>query len=465
MKVKVLLVAAAMLLFAATGYCQLMSFSFANVPEGDGTQLSKTCGGTDYMHDGEGRVVIYQDMDPAGYGDEDRPLVLCGHAPVCTPPDIAGTFNMNTFYMNGEEGGYGEPGWFTTDYAGAFATMPPAPLRFYARVFYPATGQPTIEWHSGIVTDMTAAQPYDRYLTGWVCRTLVIPCETHAPVTIAAGAVGAHNTVVCDLNVCANTPLVVMVGPVPQMDRIPHVIVTPCPTLGATGISTSWNGYTGWTWYEDPISHLFYYKGTVTVTGNGCVCLSYDNLLPSELNGELGKAVTENSVTLTWSTNSETAINRFEVRRDGALVKTIPAHNVATGSDYSFVDENLTAGTIYNYEMKLVRFDNSSVVLTTSASPSMEAATVTEYALRQNYPNPFNPNTRIAFDVKADNNVTLTVYNATGQEVASLLSNVSFKTGRHAINFDATNLTSGLYFYTIKIGNEFSATKKMLLVK
>ena len=99
-----------------------------------------------------------------------------------------------------------------------------------------------------------------------------------------------------------------------------------------------------------------------------------------------------------------------------------------------------------------------------NATPSVDNAVVTEYALLQNYPNPFNPSTNLVFDVVAENVVNLTVYNAMGQEVATLV-NGTMAAGRHTVSFDAANLTSGLYFYTVKIGNEFTATKKMLLVK
>ena len=85
------------------------------------------------------------------------------------------------------------------------------------------------------------------------------------------------------------------------------------------------------------------------------------------------------------------------------------------------------------------------------------------YQLYQNYPNPFNPTTMIRFAVPHESHVVLNIYNILGQKVTSLV-NREMKTGTYNINFDASRLSSGVYFYTISAGN-FNATKKMLLLK
>ena len=72
--------------------------------------------------------------------------------------------------------------------------------------------------------------------------------------------------------------------------------------------------------------------------------------------------------------------------------------------------------------------------------------------------------TSIRFDLVEKNFVSLKIYNTNGQVVATVASR-EFNKGVQIVNFDATNLTSGLYFYTVKVGNVYSATKKMLLVK
>ena len=85
------------------------------------------------------------------------------------------------------------------------------------------------------------------------------------------------------------------------------------------------------------------------------------------------------------------------------------------------------------------------------------------YALSQNYPNPFNPSTVINFSIPESGLVTLKIYNVLGQEVVELVNDVK-SAGSYEVTFDASNLTSGMYVYTITSGN-YSATKKMMLLK
>lgn len=87
----------------------------------------------------------------------------------------------------------------------------------------------------------------------------------------------------------------------------------------------------------------------------------------------------------------------------------------------------------------------------------------TAYALEQNFPNPFNPTTMINFSLPVEGFVTLNVYNSIGQQVATLV-NESKTAGTYQVDFDATNLTSGIYFYRISSGY-FTETKKMILLK
>jgi len=85
------------------------------------------------------------------------------------------------------------------------------------------------------------------------------------------------------------------------------------------------------------------------------------------------------------------------------------------------------------------------------------------FLLSQNYPNPFNPSTTIKYSVPSAQFVTLKVYNLLGQEVATLL-NEEQNAGNYIAKFDASSLSSGIYFYTLKAGN-FTDTKKMILMK
>jgi hypothetical protein len=87
-----------------------------------------------------------------------------------------------------------------------------------------------------------------------------------------------------------------------------------------------------------------------------------------------------------------------------------------------------------------------------------------EYSLHQSYPNPFNPSTIIRFDIPTASTVTLKVYNVLGQEVATLINGEFREAGRYDVRFDASRLSSGVYFYRLSAG-PFTSIKKMLLMK
>ena len=86
-----------------------------------------------------------------------------------------------------------------------------------------------------------------------------------------------------------------------------------------------------------------------------------------------------------------------------------------------------------------------------------------KFELFQNYPNPFNPTTTIRFDLSKEGNVTLTVYNVMGEVVATLVDK-KMTAGKHRVNFDASQLSSGIYFYQMNT-DSFVDTKKLILLK
>jgi hypothetical protein len=186
----------------------------------------------------------------------------------------------------------------------------------------------------------------------------------------------------------------------------------------------------------------------------------------------------ENNILLEWQTATETNNQGFEVQRSfrGSEFEPIAFVN-GNGTTtevhaYSYTDNNLKEGS-YSYRLKQVDFDGtfeySNVVEVNEAAPAV-------FALDQNYPNPFNPSTKIKFTVPTppissplvkgrtkEGFVTLKVFDILGNEVATLV-NEEKTPGKYVVEFNATNLPSGIYFYKLQAGS-FIETKKMILLK
>ena len=121
----------------------------------------------------------------------------------------------------------------------------------------------------------------------------------------------------------------------------------------------------------------------------------------------------------------------------------------------------LTTGTWFS--SRALTGEIRYVVSTTTGITNLNTGIPEGYRLSQNYPNPFNPSTNIEFAVPEKNNVTLKIYNVHGQEVA-VLANGEYQAGTYMVNWNARDIASGVYFYTIQSGS-FTQTKKLLLVK
>ena len=170
-----------------------------------------------------------------------------------------------------------------------------------------------------------------------------------------------------------------------------------------------------------------------------------------------------NTVTINWSTASETNNQGFEIQRNNGgefyAIGFVSGNGTTTEmNNYSYVDRNLIAGS-YNYRIKQVDFNGRyeySNVINVDVAPE-------QFELSQNYPNPFNPSTTISFSIPQSSIVTLKVFNTLGQEVKTLI-NQNMESGVHSISFDASELNSGIYFYRLDAG-QFSEVRKMTLIK
>lgn len=179
-------------------------------------------------------------------------------------------------------------------------------------------------------------------------------------------------------------------------------------------------------------------------------------------------------VELAWKTATETqnagfAIERREVRgsisgtqnQSWSKIGFVEGKGTTNApTSYSFVDAS-AKGTV-QYRLKQIdrdgKFSYSNIVEVTSV------LSASEYVLSQNYPNPFNPTTQITFASKTSEQTSVKVFNLLGQEVATLFNGITEPNKLYTLNFDAKNLSGGVYFYALQSASR-NEIKKMTLVK
>ena len=197
--------------------------------------------------------------------------------------------------------------------------------------------------------------------------------------------------------------------------------------------------------------------------------LGDQSALPVELSS-FSASVAGSNVKLRWETATEVNNYGFEVERKvGSLQSTVGNYekvgfvngngNSNSPKNYSFEDKNVSAGK-YSYRLKQIDNDGQFEY---SKSIEVEFGTPKKFELSQNYPNPFNPTTTIRFDIPEPSNVKLTLFNILGQEIKTLVNEFK-ESGIHTLNFDASDLNSGMYIYKLEAGS-FTQTRKMTLVK
>lgn len=156
-----------------------------------------------------------------------------------------------------------------------------------------------------------------------------------------------------------------------------------------------------------------------------------------------------------------------QIKVDGATVLSnlaLASKADSTGTNVLSDVFNLTAAShAIALTASQVNVDYIQLIRETVSAVSDRKALPEGYGLAQNYPNPFNPNTTINFSIGKAALVKLTVYNVLGQKVVTLIDK-RMATGVHTIEFDASKLTSGVYFYRLEAG-DFLSQKRMLLIK
>ena len=177
-----------------------------------------------------------------------------------------------------------------------------------------------------------------------------------------------------------------------------------------------------------------------------------------------------NDVIISWTTASETNNKGFEIeRRRKEKVKSkkewerigfvVGGGTTPEPNHYTFTDKNVSQGRLI-YRLRQINFDGT---YSYSEITEIKFSTKPMFILEQNYPNPFNPSTTFRYSIPQPDKVRLTIYDDTGSKVAEPVNEWQ-SAGEHTFNFDASHLSSGIYFYSLSSGS-FSQTKKLILLK
>ena len=188
--------------------------------------------------------------------------------------------------------------------------------------------------------------------------------------------------------------------------------------------------------------------------------------LPVELTS-FNALISRNKVQLIWQTATELNNNGFEIQRklensDWQTIGFKQGKGTTTEPiDYFYEDDisGINSNKFY-YKLKQIDFNGEY-----KFSEEVEVITLPlNYNLLQNYPNPFNPITKIKYEIPENSFVKLEIFDLLGKQIEFLVNEIRKSAGRYAVEFNASDLSSGLYLYKVTTG-KFEKTMKMLLLK
>lgn len=205
-----------------------------------------------------------------------------------------------------------------------------------------------------------------------------------------------------------------------------------------------------------------------TYSGTGTICTG---ALPVALSS-FSSSVDKNNVKLNWVTEWELNNSGFDLERketkEGSSwgkIAFITGGGTTQGQKfYSYEEKKLKTGS-YNYRLKQIDYNGNFEYFELSEAVTVKAPN--DFKLSQNYPNPSNPKSKIDYEIPFDGKVSLKIYDILGKEVFNLVD--EYKAADfYSVEFDGSNLASGMYFYRIIAeggGKQFTKTLKMVLVK
>ncbi len=190
-----------------------------------------------------------------------------------------------------------------------------------------------------------------------------------------------------------------------------------------------------------------------------------------------GEMLSQDSIyIIRWDDNISDSV-RIELLQNNTLLSVIDSGLVSATNAYRWhVSSNLTADS--TYKIKIVSLSNPNLtamskgdftVISGVSGIKSSVATIKAFELYQNFPNPFNPSTVIKYSIPQASDVNISIYNVIGQKVETLVNEYENE-GTYEVNWNASNLSSGVYFCSIRAKaqngvKEFYSVKKMILLK
>lgn len=200
--------------------------------------------------------------------------------------------------------------------------------------------------------------------------------------------------------------------------------------------------------------------------GVGIACTTSEPLQDTTFRRNFGEILVADGSNINSRIELQDGNHTFTNNWDGTQNPPQPGYTLLTKNDIISYTEGILYFAFSNY--KLTPRKNPDFGTVTPVGISENNSLVNSYALLQNYPNPFNPSTVINYNIPVSGDVSLKVYDMIGREVKTLV-NGFISNGSYSVNFDGSNLSSGIYFYKLeavgKTGEKFVSTKRMVLVK
>ena len=245
-------------------------------------------------------------------------------------------------------------------------------------------------------------------------------------------------------------------------------------TNGFTGV-TKKNGGAGC------VCHSFEQSNNVSVFFTGADSVPVGQTVLYKITLAHGPAVGGGIDIASWAGTLDTTYTDSTLKRDSVVGELTHRFPKVFSNDTVFwtfkytapntpqVDTLYAAGNSVNFNHQADTLDrwnfspNFPVRIYIPISVKNQNEIASSFELSQNYPNPFNPITKITYTLNKPGLVTLKAYNVSGKLISELV-NKNQKEGKHTVEFDGSNLSSGVYFYTLESG-DFIQTRKMILLK